>query len=263
MKEQLKIDFEKILKISNFSEKDIKFKKDQLDKFIENGFPGKSLENWKFLDLNQIINKNIENISFFNDYSTTNKIDTSIYIDGLEHNKIIFINGRIEKIEFSYEDKNQIEIYDDIKSEDNFSVKNSLINLNNAFSNKYYKILVKKGYSIKKPLIIYHLTNEKMKSKNINLRLDFELEENSSLKLVDFFNDITGKNFMNIFYNFKLKNDSILKNYKIDKSLNQNLKYSLNNIDQERNSISETFIFSAGSNYFKNEINCNLSGEYS
>ena len=36
MKEQLKIDFEKILKISNFSEKDIKFKKDQLDKFIEN-----------------------------------------------------------------------------------------------------------------------------------------------------------------------------------------------------------------------------------
>ena len=263
MKEQLKIDFEKILKISNFSEKDIKFKKDQLDKFIENGFPGKRLENWKFLDLNQIINKNIENISFFNDYSTTNKIDTSIYIDGLEHNKIIFINGRIEKIEFSYEDKNQVEIYDDVKSEDNFSIKNSLINLNNAFSNKYYKILVKKGYSIKKPLIIYHLTNEKMKSKNINLRLDFELEENSSLKLIDFFNGITDKNFMNIFYNFKLKNDSILKNYKIDKSLNQNLKYSLNNIDQERNSISETFIFSAGSNYFKNEINCNLSGEYS
>ncbi len=263
MKEQLKIDFEKILKISNFSKKDIKFKKDQLDKFIENGFPGKRLENWKFLDLNQIINKNIENLSFFNDYSTTNKIDTSIYIDGLEHNKIIFINGRIEKIEFSYEDKNQIEIYDDIKSEDNFSVKNSLINLNNAFSNKYYKILVKKSYSIKKPLIIYHLTNEKMKSKNINLRLDFELEENSSLKLIDFFNDITDKNFMNIFYNFKLKNDSILKNYKIDKSLNQNLKYSFNNIDQEKNSISETFIFSAGSNYFKNEINCNLSGEYS
>ena len=263
MKEQLKIDFEKILKISNFSEKDIKFKKDQLDKFIENGFPGKRLENWKFLDLNQIINKNIENISFFNDYSTTNKIDTSIYIDGLEHNKIIFINGRIEKIEFSYEDKNQIEIYDDIKSEDNFSVKNSLVNLNNAFSNKYYKILVKKGYSIKKPLVIYHLTNEKMKSKNINLRLDFELEENSSLKLIDFFNDITDKNFMNIFYNFKLKNDSILKNYKIDKSLNQNLKYSFNNIDQEKNSISETFIFSAGSNYFKNEINCNLAGEYS
>jgi Fe-S cluster assembly protein SufD len=102
-----------------------------------------------------------------------------------------------------------------------------------------------------------------MKSKNINLRLDFELEQNASLKLIDFFNDTTDKNFMNIFYNFYLKSNSILKNYKIDKSLNQNLKYSFNNIDQEKNSISETFIFSAGSNYFKNEINCNLKGEYS
>ena len=263
MKEQLKTDFEKILKISNFSEKDIKFKKNYLNKFIESGFPSRKLENWKFLDLNQIIKKDIGELSFYNDYSVTNKVDTSIFIDGLEHNKIIFINGRIEKIDFNYEDENQIEIYDDIKVNDIFDNENSLIDLNNAFRNKYYKILIKKGYSAKKPLVIYHLTNEKMKSKNINLRLDFELKQNSSLKLIDFFNDLTEKNFMNILYNFDLKKDSILKNYKIDKSLNKNLKYSFNNIDQEKNSISETFIFSAGSNYFKNEINCNLKGEYS
>ena len=102
-----------------------------------------------------------------------------------------------------------------------------------------------------------------MKSKNINLRLDFELEQNSSLKLIDFFSDITDTNFMNILYNFDLKKDSILKNYKIDKSFNRNIKYSYNNIDQEKNSISETFIFSASSDYFKNEINCNLKGEHS
>ena len=263
MKEQLKIDFEKILELSDFSEKDIGYKKDHLNKFIENGFPSKKQENWKFLDLNQIIKKNISELSFYNDYSKTNKIDTSIFIDGLEHNKIIFINGRIEKIDFNYEDKNQIEIDDDIEIKDHFDYNNSLISLNNAFVNKYYKILIKKDYSLKKPLIIYHLTNEKVKSKNINLRLNFVLEKNSSLKLIDFFNDTSDKNFMNIFYNFNLKKDSILKNYKIDKSLNKNLKYSFNNIDQEENSISETFIFSSGSNYFKNEINCNLKGEYS
>ena len=263
MKDQLKIDFEKILKISNFSKKNINLKKNNFDKFVERGFPSRKIENWKFIDLSQIIKKNIEELSFYNDYSITNKIDTSIFIDGLEHNKIIFINGRIEKIDFDYEDKNQIEIYDDIEIKDNIKNENSLINLNNAFSNKNYKILVKKNYSIKRPLIIYHLTNEKMKSKNINLRLDFELEQNSSLKLIDFFNDTDDKNFMNIFYNFDLKEDSILKNFKIDKSLNQNLKYFFNNIDQDKNSISETFIFSAGSNYFKNEVNCNLNGEYS
>ena len=60
-----------------------------------------------------------------------------------------------------------------------------------------------------------------------------------------------------------MKKDSILKNYKIDKFINDNLKYSFNNIEQETNSVSETFILSAGSNYFKNEINCNLKGKYS
>ena len=263
MKEQLKIDFNKIQEVSNFSNRDIEIKKSYLNKFIENGFPNRKQENWKFLDINQIISNNISDLSFYNDYSIENKIDSSIFIDDLEHNKIIFINGRIEKIDFSYENKKQIEIIEDSYTNDKSENNNSLIDLNIALSNKHSKILIKKGYSFKKPLIIYHLTNEKMKSKNINLRLDFELEQNSTLKLIDFFSDDSEKNFMNIFYNFNLDKDAILKNYKIDKSLNKNLKYSFNNINQKQNSISETFIFSAGSDYFKNEINCNLKGEYS
>tara|TARA_Y100001970_G_scaffold229330_1_gene284432 strand:- start:1228 stop:2475 length:1248 start_codon:yes stop_codon:yes gene_type:complete len=263
MTEQPLIDFDKIIKSSNFSEKDIEFKKKYLQKFIEKGFPNRKQENWKLLDINQIIKKNIGDLSFFNDYSLPNKIDTSIFVDGLEHNKIIFINGRIEKIDLNYEDKNNIEISDEIEKNILFDSENSLIDLNNAFTTKTFKILIKENYSLKKPLIIYHSTNEKIKSKSINLRLDFELEQNSSLRLIDFFTDNSEKNFMNILYNFHLKKDSILKNYKIDKFKNDNLKYSFNNIEQETNSVSETFILSAGSNYFKNEINCNLEGEYS
>ena len=70
MEDQIKIDFEKIIKNSSFSENDIKFKKNNLYKFISSGFPNKKLENWKFSDLNQIINKNIGNLSFYNDYSS-------------------------------------------------------------------------------------------------------------------------------------------------------------------------------------------------
>ena len=258
-----KIDFENTIKTNNFSSEDIESKKHFLNKFIEKGFPNKKLENWKFLDLSQIIKNNIGEINFDNDYNFTNKFDTSKLISDLEHNKIIFVNGRIENLDFSKEDKSEIEIYDDVKINDKSDGKNSLIDLNNAFRNKFYKITVKKNYHFKKPLIIYHFSNDKMKSKNINLRLDFQLEENSSLRLIDYFDDTSDKNFMNIFYNFDLKRESILKNYKIDKSSNKNLKYSFNNIDQETNSISETFIFSSGSNYFKNDINCNLNGEFS
>ena len=171
------------------------------------------------------------------------EIDPSIFIDGLEHNKIIFINGRIEKIDFNFEDQNKIEIIDETKKDISFDYENSLIDLNSAFTDKVFKILVKKDYSLKKPLIIYHSTNDSIKSTNINLRLDFELGENSCLKLIDYFTNNTAKNFINIFYNFNLEKDSILKNYKIDKFINNNLKYSFNNIEQDNNSVSETFIF--------------------
>ena len=263
MKEQVQTDFDKIAKTSSFSEREIKLKKDYLNKFIENGFPNRKNENWKFSDISQIIQKNIGELSFYNDYSSPNKVDTSVFVDGLEHNKIVFINGRIEKIDFDYEDKDKIEINDDSNLDNTVNTDNSLIDLNNAFTNKCYKILIKKDYFLKKPLIVYHTTNKKIKSKNVNLRLEFQLEQNSSLRLIDLFNDIAEKNFINIFYNFDLKKDAILKNYKIDKIQNKNIKYSFNNIEQDINSISETFILSSGSSFLKNEISCNLKGKYS
>ena len=264
MEKQLKNDFEKIIKNSTFSKEDIEFKESYLNKFIDSGFPNRKLESWKFSDINQIIKKNIGDLSFYNDYSLTNKIKSSIYVDRLEHNKIVFINGRVEKIEFNFEEKDKIEILDKLElKKDKFSNINSLINLNNAFRNKYYKIVIKENYVLKKPLIIYHITNDKIKSKNINLRLDFCLEKNSCLKLINIANDVSEKNLINIFYNFELHKDSILKNYKIDKKENNNVKYSYNNIEQDENSISETFILSSGSDFIKNEINCNLNGKYS
>ncbi len=262
MKEQLQKDFDNIVKNLNLSQKDIEIKQFYLDNFINKGFPNKREEDWKFSDLNQIIKKDIGELSFYSDYTYTNKVDTSVFVDGLEHNKLVFINGRIEKIDFDYEQKDKIEIIDQSESINKLD-NNSLSDLNNAFTNKSFKILVKDGYQLAKPLIIYHTTNSKIWSKNINLRLEFELDKNSSLRLIDLFNDTSEKNFLNIFYNFDLKENSVLKNYKVDKLENKNIKYSFNNIEQDKDSISETFILSAGSNFFKNEINCNLNGKYS
>ena len=263
MKEQLQKDFDNTIKNLSLSQKDIEIKKFSLDNFINKGFPNRKEEDWKFSDLNQIINKNIGELSFYNDYTSTNKVDTSVFVDGLEHNKIVFINGRIEKIDFDYEKKGQIEIIDQSETINKFDNNNSLSDLNNAFTNKCFKIVIKTGYQLLKPLIIYHTTNSKIWSKNINLRLDFELQEDSCLRLIDLFNDTAEKNFLNIFYNFNLKEDAILKNYKVDKLENKNIKYSFNNIVQNKNTISETFILSSGSNFFKSEINCNLKGEHS
>ena len=263
MEEQLKIDFEKKLKDFSYSDQEKKFKETNFKEFLKQGFPNRKLENWKFSDLNQIIKSNIGELTFYNDYKKENRIDKIELISELEHNKIIIVDGKIEKIDFKFEDQDKIEVLVEQGEETIKENINSLINLNNAFSNKFCKIIIKKNYSIKKPLVIYHSTNKNTQSKNTNSRIDFKLEENACLRLIDIFKDYSEKNFLNIYYNFELDKSSILKNYKIDKSINNNVKYSYNNVKQEANSISETFILSSGSKFFKNEINCDLLGQHS
>jgi Fe-S cluster assembly protein SufD len=215
-----------------------------------------------FKDLNQAIKSNIENLDYFYE-NLPNEVDPKIYLDGLEHNKIVFINGRIEKIDFKYEESDKFEIIDKFDSKSLLNDVNSLVDLNSALTNRYYKIQVKEHYTVKKPVIIYSLTTSKISSKNINIRLDFDLETNSALKIIDYSIDKSENNFVNIVYNFNLEKDAILKNYKLDNEENNNIKYSYNNINLDTNSVAENFILSLGSSFIKNEINCNLNGKYS
>lgn len=262
MIEQLKIDFNKIEKNSKFSEDNIKFRKKNLQHFVEKGFPNKRIEDWKFSDLNQIISSNISNLSFFNDKEF--KDSEQIYlIDKFEHNKIIFINGVISKIDIKHEDGKKIIINNDLDFIGNSNEVNPLVSLNNALANTYTCVTVKENYSLNKPLIIYNITTEELQSTALNLRIDIKLERNSNLKLVTIFDDNSQQNFININQNFDIAQDAILKSYKIDHKANSNIKYFYNNINLAKNSISENFIFSTGSKFIKNEVNCNLNDQYS
>jgi len=263
MEQKLKTDFDKFISTSNFSNQEIKLKKEALNNFLKNGFPSRKLENWKFSDINQIIQKNIGELVFYNDYSVENEINDDIFIKEIEHNKIIIVNGKVERLSFEYEEKDKINLSTLDNFNQNLNDDNSLLSLNNSFSNKIHNILVKKNYLFKKPLIIYQITNEKVSNTNINFQINFELEENSSIKIINLSDDNSEKNFINNLFNFNLGKNAILKNYKIDKKSNTNIKYDYSCIIQKENSISETFIFSSGSHYIKNEVNCNLEGKYS
>jgi Fe-S cluster assembly protein SufD len=262
MEEQLKIDFDKVIKNLKPSKQEIELREKNLNEFIKNGFPNKRIEAWKFSDLNQIISSNIKELKFFNDETVPEKFDQSILINNFEHNKIIFVNGLIYKLDFNYEEKDKIEIVDTHESKD-LDSKNPLVYLNNAFKFNYLKLTIKENYSLNKPLIIYNFTNKKLSSSTINQRIDFILKKNSNLKLINVFDDNSNNNFININYQFKVEKDAILKNYKVDHKLNSNIKYFFNNIDIDHNGLAETFILSTGSKFIKNEINCNLNGQYS
>ena len=267
MTNQIKSDFDKVIKKLKLPKKNIDLRKKNLEKFINLGFPNKREEDWKFSDLNKIISSNIKDLKYF-DKELFNKENKNISSKNVltynlfEHNKIVITNGVVDIIDFKHEDLKKIDIINTADDQSS-NTKQSLAYLNSAFNTNYLKIVIKKNYSLNKPVIIYNFTDEKINSTNINQRLDIVLEENSRLNLINFFTDYSSNNFININHEFKLEKDSIFKNYIIDNKENSNIKYFNNNIDLNQNSLVENFILSTGSKFIKNEINCNLKEKYS
>jgi len=164
------------------------------NKFIEKGFPNKRIEEWKFSDLNQIISTNFENLDFSKkDDQTSIDVD---FIHEFEQNKIVFINGSVSKIDLSYENENKIILNQDFELDEDLS-KNVLINLNTAFLNNCIKITVNKGYKFQKPLILYNYLTSDLDSHGLNMRLDIDLEDDTSLDVINISNESSKSNFLN------------------------------------------------------------------
>jgi Fe-S cluster assembly protein SufD len=259
MENNIKLNFENYLNQKNFSSSQKEIKEISFNNFIKNGFPNKRLEDWKFSDLKQIITTNFEDINFSKKEEKSN-IDKNFTVN-IEHNKIVFIDGIISKIDFSHEDEQQIVVDQNTDLEKELS-RNSLLNLNTAFVSNYTKILVKSGYQFKKPLILFNYLSNNLNNVGINTRLDIELEEDASLNIINISNENLNNNFLNFRQKINIGKNSILKNYSLDINENSNFKYSFKDINLEKNSHLEYFILSKGSKFLKHDINCSLNNEY-
>ena len=260
------IDLNEIKDILNLNKEEIDKRNQSLLNFTKSGFPTKQIEDWKFIDLNKLISTKIPELKFTNSLISEkinkDKILNLIPTDMLNNNYIISVNGMIDIIEFNEEDKNKFEI---INKPDNLKTKtdNPLNSLNKALYLDYIKLLVKEDYKFKKPIIFINYTSTNITSTTLNQRFDVVMEKNSSVSILDLNLNLSKNNFYNINNNFLLKEGSILKNYKVDLNNNSNLYYSKTNIELYQNSISENFVFSSGSEFSKNEIECNLLEKFS
>ena len=259
MQNEIKSIFEKSLNEGDFSSSQKNIKEKSFNRFIEQGFPNKRIEDWKFSDLNQIISANFENLDF-----SKKNIDKSVdvdFINEFEHNKIIFVDGNISKIDFSYEDKDRFSLKHDLELDEQLN-ENALLNLNTAFLSSYIKFTVKKGYQFQKPLILYNYLTSDLVSHGLNLRMDINLEDGSSLDIVNIANQNAKNNFLNLRQKINIGKNSVLKNYSLDISPTSNIKYSFNDINLDKNSHLEYFILSKGSKFAKHDINCSLNNDH-
>ena len=259
MQNELKLNFDKIISLNNFSDSQKKIKKENFNNYFEKGLPNKRNEDWKFSDINQIISKNFDNLNFIVDQ---NKIfeEKDFPLD-FEHNKISFVDGKLYDFDFKHEDKDKILVDQNLDLDDTI-YQNTLLNLNSAFLTSVSKITIKKGYNVKKPLILFNYLSDGLKSSAINSRVDINLEDDSSLCVVNFLNENSEKNFINFRQKIKIGENSILKNYSLDSYTSENIKYFNKDINLSKNSHLEYFILSEGSKFIKQDINCNLDDEY-
>ena len=259
MQNELKLNFDKIISLNNFSDSQKKIKQENFNNYFEKGLPNKRNEDWKFSDINQIISKNFDNLNFIVDQ---NKIfEEKDFPLEFEHNKISFVDGKLYDFDFKHEDKDKILVDQNLDLDDTI-YQNTLLNLNSAFLTSVSNITIKKGYNVKKPLILFNYLSDGLKSSAINSRVDINLEDDSSLCVVNFLNENSEKNFINFRQKIKIGENSILKNYSLDSNTSENIKYFNKDINLSKNSHLEYFILSEGSKFIKQDINCNLDDEY-
>ena len=103
---------------------------------------------------------------------------------------------------------------------------------------------MRKGYQFQKPLILYNYLTSDLVSHGLNMRLDINIEDDSSLDIVNIANQNVKNNFLNFRQKINIGKNSVLKNYSLDINATSNIKYSFNDINLDKNSHLEYFILS-------------------
>ena len=107
---ELKSNIEKMFKEKKLPSENIEFRKKQIDIFLAKGFPNKKIEEWKYSDLDHIIKQNISNLNFELKLTGDFYYNNSEILNDFEHNKIIYVNGKIKNFDFPFEERQNIEI---------------------------------------------------------------------------------------------------------------------------------------------------------
>ncbi len=245
---------------NNFSSDEKKNRSESLKLFLQKGFPNKRMEDWKFTDLNQIINKNFKTLKVNKSLKKVSKLNL---IKDFEHNYISLINGVLNTYNFKYENSKKIKIkkYTN-NSKEKSKNKNPLVDLNDALYDRGYFLEIFENYKLKKPLIIYNKFEGKIKDNLINNKNLIILNDNSDLVLIEYNSDISKDNYIqNNFTDIILGKNSSLKNFTVQGNKSKGFYYKFIKGILNKNSNYEDYIFSSGLQFNKTEEEIDLKGD--
>ena len=191
------INSREIDKIKKITQEEKNFRIKNLELFMAAGFPNKRLEDWKFSDFRDIVDKNFDKLEAKKVSSNISKVNL---LKNFEHNYILLVNGNLHSSNFDYEDQSKIKINSYDKSNDYKISKNSLICLNHALADNGYSLEVEKNYKFKKVLVIYNFFKKDTKNKILNSKNKIKLNVNSELHAIEYSINESNSKFINNVY---------------------------------------------------------------
>ena len=257
--QNFEINSDQIDKIKKITAEEKSFRIKNLELFKAAGFPNKRLEDWKFSDFENIINRNFEELNIKKVTSGINKIDL---LKDFEHNYILLVNGNLHSSNFDHEEKSKIKINSYDKSIDYKINKNPLVCLNHALAENGYSLEIDKNYKFNKVLVIYNFFTKDVKNKILNNKNKIKVNENAELHVIEYtINESKSKFINNVYENIILEKNSKFKNlfvqcHESDGFFHKFLKNKL-----FLNSDYSNLIFSSGLKFNKLDIECDLVEE--
>ena len=250
------INSNQIDKIKKITTEEKNFRIKNLELFKEFGFPNKRLEDWKFSDFKDIINRNFEKLDTKEVSSDIDKID---FLKDFEHNYILLVNGNLHSSNFNYEEKSKIKIKSYDKSIDYKESKNPLVYLNHALAENGYSLEIEKNYKFKKVLVIYNFFTKSLKNKILNSKNKIKLNDNAELHVIEYtINESKSKFINNVYENVILEQNSKLKNLSIQNNKSEGFFHKFIKNKLSLNSDCSNLIFSSGLKFNKLDIECDL-----
>ena len=259
--QNFEINSTQIDKIKKITTEEKSFRIKNLEFFKATGFPNKKLEDWKFSDFKDIVDKNFKELDTKKVSSNIKKIDL---LRDFEHNYILLLNGNLHSSNFDHEDKNKITINSYDKSIDYKRSKNPLVCLNHALAENGYSLEIDKGYKFNKVLVIYNLFTKDIKNKILNNKNKIKINEKSELHIIEYtINESKSKFINNVYENVVLEKNSKLKSLFIQSNKSDGFFHKFLKNKLSLNSEYLNLIFSSGLKFNKLDIECDLVEENS
>lgn len=259
--QNFEINSTQIDKIKKITTEEKSFRIKNLEFFKATGFPNKKLEDWKFSDFKDIVDKNFKELDTKKVSSNIKKIDL---LSDFEHNYILLLNGNLHSSNFDHEDKNKITINPYDKSIDYKISKNPLVCLNHALAENGYSLEIDKGYKFNKVLVIYNLFTKDIKNKILNNKNKIKINEKSELHIIEYtINESKSKFINNVYESIILEKNSKLKSLFIQSNKSDGFFHKFLKNKLSLNSEYLNLIFSSGLKFNKLDIECDLVEENS